>query len=279
VLYCVSPISEGLSGGIEDKLREASVRITGFGRDSSSGSSKYAEGLLSTQHRSSKKIKRHWCPYINSKPKNLIQIKGKKVKMSLYLITRWRWVVTFMHLPLYRRRKSPRYPLHRRLGGPQSRSGRCGEDINFLPLTGIELEPSSPKFIIQIWHNKLNRNSWSWLAYEKLQGHQILRTSRKGICFKSFENLQPEPVTLKSPPHWNSKEKGTSLWYIIAKQGSCSKIFPALLTSLWRYEYKWRELLQKFHFVVAYFRVVKCKGMELGMSKLSYRRRWRTATW
>jgi hypothetical protein len=42
----------------------------------------------------------------------------------LDLGTSWRWVVSFTPLPLYLRWKSPRYPLDRRLGGPQSRSGR-----------------------------------------------------------------------------------------------------------------------------------------------------------
>jgi len=40
---------------------------------------------------------------------------------------RWRWVVSFTHWPLYRQGKSPWYPLHRRLGGPQIRFGRGGE--------------------------------------------------------------------------------------------------------------------------------------------------------
>jgi hypothetical protein len=39
--------------------------------------------------------------------------------------------------------KSPRYPLDRRLGGAQRRSGRCGEETNFA-LPGIEAGPSSP---------------------------------------------------------------------------------------------------------------------------------------
>jgi hypothetical protein len=43
----------------------------------------------------------------------------------LDLGTRWRWVVSFILRPLY-----PRYPLGRRLGGPQSRSGSCGEEKN-----------------------------------------------------------------------------------------------------------------------------------------------------
>jgi hypothetical protein len=41
--------------------------------------------------------------------------------------TRWRWVVSFMPRPLYPQGKSPWYPLERRLGGPQSHSGRGGE--------------------------------------------------------------------------------------------------------------------------------------------------------
>jgi hypothetical protein len=46
----------------------------------------------------------------------------------LDLDTSWRSVVSFTPRPLYPRGKSPRYPLDRRLGGPQSRSGRRGEE-------------------------------------------------------------------------------------------------------------------------------------------------------
>jgi hypothetical protein len=51
--------------------------------------------------------------------------------------TRWRWVVSFTPMPLCRRGKSLRYPLERRLGRPQSRSGRCGGEKN-LALPEIE---------------------------------------------------------------------------------------------------------------------------------------------
>jgi hypothetical protein len=34
--------------------------------------------------------------------------------------------------------KNPWYPSDRRLGGPQSRSGRRGEEKNFQPLPGLE---------------------------------------------------------------------------------------------------------------------------------------------
>jgi hypothetical protein len=47
-------------------------------------------------------------------------------------------VVSLSPLPLYPREKSSRYPLHRRLGGPESRSGCYGEEKNLLPPTGIE---------------------------------------------------------------------------------------------------------------------------------------------
>jgi hypothetical protein len=39
----------------------------------------------------------------------------------LDLDPRWRCVVSFTPLPLYTREKSPRYPLIRRLGGPEGR--------------------------------------------------------------------------------------------------------------------------------------------------------------
>jgi hypothetical protein len=40
----------------------------------------------------------------------------------------WRWVVSFTPRPIYLRRKSPLYPLYRRLGGSRNRSGRRGEE-------------------------------------------------------------------------------------------------------------------------------------------------------
>jgi hypothetical protein len=42
-------------------------------------------------------------------------------------------MVGFTPLSFYPRGKDPRYPLHRRLGGPQSRSGRFGEEQNLAP--------------------------------------------------------------------------------------------------------------------------------------------------
>jgi hypothetical protein len=67
------------------------------------------------------------------------RIMGKWSHSSTFidLGTRWRWVVSFTLLPLYPRGKGRRYSLDRRLGGPQSRSGRWGEEKN-LALPGME---------------------------------------------------------------------------------------------------------------------------------------------
>jgi hypothetical protein len=45
-------------------------------------------------------------------------------------------VVSFTARPLYLHGKNPWYPLDRRLGGPQSRSGCGGEENNSKPLGG-----------------------------------------------------------------------------------------------------------------------------------------------
>jgi hypothetical protein len=47
-------------------------------------------------------------------------------------------VVSFTPRPLYPQGKSPWYSLDRRLGGPQSRSGRGGEEKNSQPSPGFE---------------------------------------------------------------------------------------------------------------------------------------------
>jgi hypothetical protein len=56
----------------------------------------------------------------------------------LGLGTRWMWMISFTPRPLYPQGKSSWYALDRRLGWPQSRSGRGGEEKNFQPLPGLE---------------------------------------------------------------------------------------------------------------------------------------------
>jgi hypothetical protein len=62
----------------------------------------------------------------------------------LDLGTRCRGVVSFTPRPLYPKRKSPWYPLDRRLSGPQSRSGHGGEEENSKPLSGLEPQIIQP---------------------------------------------------------------------------------------------------------------------------------------
>jgi hypothetical protein len=63
---------------------------------------------------------------------------GVTAPRILDLSTRWRRVVGFKLRPLYLQGKSPSYPLDRRLGGPQSRSGRGGKEKNSQLLPEIE---------------------------------------------------------------------------------------------------------------------------------------------
>jgi hypothetical protein len=76
----------------------------------------------------------------------------------------WQWVVTFMLLPLYPRRKSPRYLFDKRLGGPQNRSGRCREDKILDPTeTGTLSHPS----VVQPVASRYTY----WLPFKQAQEH------------------------------------------------------------------------------------------------------------
>jgi hypothetical protein len=52
--------------------------------------------------------------------------------------TRLRWVLSFTPRSFYPQGRRPWYPLDRRLGGPQSRSGRGGKEENSQPPPGTE---------------------------------------------------------------------------------------------------------------------------------------------
>jgi hypothetical protein len=61
---------------------------------------------------------------------------------GVYLGTSWKCVVSFTPRPLYPQKKSPRYPMYRRLGGPRAGLDDA-ERRNILPLPGLELRPLS----------------------------------------------------------------------------------------------------------------------------------------
>jgi hypothetical protein len=59
-----------------------------------------------------------------------ILVSGGTAPRILDVGTRWSWVVSFIPRLLYTQGKSSWYTLDRRLGGPQSLSGRGGEEKN-----------------------------------------------------------------------------------------------------------------------------------------------------
>jgi hypothetical protein len=62
-------------------------------------------------------------------------------------------VVKFTPRPLYPQGKSPWYPFGRRLGGPQNRSGRGGEEKNSQPLPGLEppiIQPVAQRYTTEL---------------------------------------------------------------------------------------------------------------------------------
>jgi hypothetical protein len=79
---------------------------------------------------------------------------GGMAPRILDLGTRWRWVVSFKPRTFYSQGKNPRYPLDRRLGGPQIWSGRDGEEKNSqLP---PELEPPIIHSVAQRYTTELS---------------------------------------------------------------------------------------------------------------------------
>jgi hypothetical protein len=56
----------------------------------------------------------------------------------LNLGARWGWIVSFTLHPLFFRGNFPRYSMDRRLGGPQCRCGRGGEEKYSQPLPRVE---------------------------------------------------------------------------------------------------------------------------------------------
>jgi hypothetical protein len=106
--------------------------------------------------------------------------------------TRWRWVVTFTPRPFYPQGKSPRCPLDRGLGGPQSRSGHGGEEKNFQPPPGIEPQkPNRPVRSLVTIPTELSRFYFTWTC--NIQLHW------PGIFWDSVTQLVKNPCLLRNP--------------------------------------------------------------------------------
>jgi hypothetical protein len=91
----------------------------------------------------------------------------------LDLDSRWTRVVNFTPRPFYSEGKSARCPFDR-LGGPQSHSGRYGEEKNLLFLQGIELQTCYSHLILHIKFCRLTLyNVWSLRSFVKYTYRQL----------------------------------------------------------------------------------------------------------
>jgi hypothetical protein len=68
-------------------------------------------------------------------------------------------VVSFMSQLIYPKGKSPRYPLNRRLGGPQNQSGCGGKEIEIPSLSLPRIEPCCPVHSLMSVLNELPGSS------------------------------------------------------------------------------------------------------------------------
>jgi hypothetical protein len=73
--------------------------------------------------------------------------------------TSWKLLASFTPRPLHPRERKPRFPLDRRLGGPQSRSGRRGEET-ILTLPGLERRPLGRPIRSQSLYRRCYPGTW-----------------------------------------------------------------------------------------------------------------------
>jgi hypothetical protein len=89
------------------------------------------------------------------------------------------------------RGKSPRNPLDKKLGGPQSRSRRCGVRKDLLPLPETEPRPS---VAIRIELSRLQRNSqWETKSRYTLQ-LPVHRTSSVGLPYTRLVRSRSDTI-------------------------------------------------------------------------------------
>jgi hypothetical protein len=100
-----------------------------------------------------------------------------------------------------------RYALHRRLGGFQGRSGRCGEQINFCPCRESKVDPRhvARRYTDSLSLSKVSKHlslcltPWRRMAGEFRDPHFLdLGTSRRWVISFTLRPLYPRE---KSPPY------------------------------------------------------------------------------
>jgi hypothetical protein len=124
----------------------------------------------------------------------------------LNLGTRWMRVATFTPLPFKPQGNGPRYPMDRRLGGPQSRTGRCDDEKNALFPPGIEPQfPRSSSRLIYRLSYSAHSISWRYENWEhsKKNGYRSLQHEaymhiRIFLCCPAYVETSRWPIPCPS---------------------------------------------------------------------------------
>jgi hypothetical protein len=121
----------------------------------------------------------------------------------LDLGSRWRWVVSITSRPLFYRLKNPRYPLDTRLGGPQSRCGRHGEE-KILDPTGIRTPtPRSSSLRYP--------GSYKYMYHVTLKVHPAMLSAESANAWLKFlASLRAEPS--RQAGEFPRRESGMATW-------------------------------------------------------------------
>jgi hypothetical protein len=115
------------------------------------------------------------------------------------LDTRWSVVRVTPRL-LYSRGKCPKYPLHRRLGGPQSQSGPCGVKKNLLSLPRIEPWPVKHYPVIIPTKLSVNIKNFRYLGTTLINQNRMPEEDKVklGECLTSLSSDSSSPPLLPS---------------------------------------------------------------------------------
>jgi hypothetical protein len=98
--------------------------------------------------------------------------------------TSWRWVVSFTPWPLYPQWKNACYPLDRRLGGPQGRSGHGDEGKKFHHSCRQELNTGRPaRSTVSI----LTEPPWLLYSFNKWDRNFYILSHFRDLCKRSQE--------------------------------------------------------------------------------------------
>jgi hypothetical protein len=126
----------------------------------------------------------------------------------LDLGTKWRWVVSFTPRTLYVRGNSSRFPLARRLGGPQILSGCCGVQKN--PLLRRKSNPGRPAHSLPLYRLSYPE-SCIFVSHLALHCYHYSSIKRNGCCARQNYTEQ------WSAPNLNKRSWG------IAETVSCQQ--------------------------------------------------------